>query len=73
MRPSRVRRNSQTHVSASAQFPRRRVTGDVTSVMSEGLFLSAGPEEAELLVRTEVQQAEGKPIAAFSRFLRNFL
>lgn len=72
MRPSRVRRNSQTHVSASAQFPRRRVTGDVTSVMSEG-FLSAGPEEAELLVRTEVQQAEGKPIAAFSRFLRNFL
>lgn len=47
-----------------------RLTGDVTSVMSEGLFLSAGPEEAELLARTDVQQAEGSAIAeAFHRFL----
>lgn len=46
-----------------------RLTGDVISVMSEGLFLSAGPEEAELLARTDVQQAEGNAIAeAFNRF-----
>lgn len=47
-----------------------RLTEEVTTVMSEGLFLSAGPEEAELLARPDVQQAEGNAIAeAFNRFL----
>lgn len=47
----------------------RRTIG-VTGVLSEALFLSAHPSEAELLARPEVQQAEADAIA---RAVRRFM
>jgi hypothetical protein len=42
----------------------------VPAAISEGLFLSAGPTEADLLARPDVQAAEA---AAISRAVRRFL
>ena len=48
-----------------------RLTRTVPAALMEGLFLSAGPTEAALLARPEVQAAEGGAIAqAVRRFLR---
>jgi N-acetylmuramoyl-L-alanine amidase len=47
-----------------------RRTAGVTAVLSEALFLSADPSEAELLARPEVQQGEADAIA---RAVRRFM
>lgn len=47
-----------------------RATAGVTSVISEALFLSASPSEAELLARPDVQAAEA---AAITTAVRRFM
>lgn len=47
-----------------------RSTSGVTAVISEGLFLSASPSEAELLARPDVQADEA---AAITRAVRRYL
>ena len=47
-----------------------RRTNGVTGVLSEALFLSAHPSEAELLARDDVQQAQADAIA---RAVRRFM
>lgn len=47
-----------------------RRTAGVAGVLSEALFMSAHPSEAELLARPEVQQAEA---AAITRAVRRFM